>query len=83
MTVDQLRTAFQARPFIPFVMHLADGRNLPVSSPEFILTTPSGRTVAVAQPDDTVHVIDILMVTDLEFQSAENGRRKRGRRQGR
>ncbi|MBI3461624.1 MAG: hypothetical protein HY000_00985 [Planctomycetes bacterium] len=40
MTIDQLRTAYQAEPFRPFVMHLADGRQIPVHHREFILAGP-------------------------------------------
>jgi hypothetical protein len=78
MTIEQLKSAYDARPFHPFVMHLADGRAISVSSPEFMLTTPSGRTVVVAQPDDTVNIIDLLLITDLEFKP--NGRSPRKRR---
>lgn len=79
MTIEQLRAAYKAQPFHPFVIHLADGREIPVLSPEFILTVPSGRTIFVVQPDDTSHIIDLLLVTDLEFRPAEGakGRRRR------
>jgi hypothetical protein len=68
MTIEQLRAAYQAQPFRPFIMHLADGREIPVHSPEFMLTVPSGRMVIVAQPDDTVNIFDLLLVTDLEIK---------------
>ncbi|MFI5457446.1 MAG: hypothetical protein ACHRXM_18540 [Isosphaerales bacterium] len=73
MTIDQLRNAYDAQPFRPFVMHLADGRSIPVRHREFIMTVPSGRTILVVQPDDTVNIIDLLLVTDLEFKPAANG----------
>ena len=76
MTIEQLRTVYNAQPFRPFVIHLADGRELPVQHHEFIMTVPSGRTLAVAQPDDTVNIIDLLLVTDLEIKPA-NGSSKR------
>jgi hypothetical protein len=76
MTVEQLRDAYSAQPFRPFAIHLADGREIPVLSREFILTVPSGRTVVVCQPDDTLNIIDLLLVTDLEFHPTTNGRRK-------
>jgi hypothetical protein len=31
MTIEQLRNAYDAQPFRPFVSHLADGRAIPVS----------------------------------------------------
>jgi hypothetical protein len=69
MTIEQLRDLYRARPFRPFVIHLADGRQVPVNHPEFIMTVPSGRTILVVQPDDRVNIIDLLLVTDLELQS--------------
>lgn len=48
-------------------------------SREFILTVPSGRTAIICQPDDTVNIIDLLLITDLEFRSSKNGSRKRPR----
>ena len=79
MTIEQLRAAYQALPFRPFVIHLADGRAVPVEHREFIMTVPSGRTLIVAQPDDTVNIIDLLLVTDLEIKPVANGSGKRRR----
>jgi hypothetical protein len=77
MTIEQLRNAYNAQPFRPFVIHLADGRKMPVLSREFIAAAPSGRTVVVYQPGDAAHIIDMLLNTDLEFRSSSNGSRKR------
>lgn len=79
MTIEQLRAAYEAVPFRPFVIHLADGRHVPVMSREFMLTVPSGRTIVVCQPDDTLNVIDLLLITDLEIRPSANGSGKRRR----
>ena len=68
MTIEQLRNMYEAKPFKPFIIHLADGRQVPVHHREFMLTVPSGRTVVVCQPDDTLNIIDLLLVTDLEIK---------------
>ncbi len=68
MTVEQLRAVYRAQPFHPFVLHLADGRQIPVQHPEYILTVPSGRTIFVVQPDDSTNIIDLLLVTDIELK---------------
>ena len=73
MTIEQLRLAYNATPFKPFVLHLADGREILVRHPEFVAIFKSGRTVIVTQPDDSYNVIDLLLVTDIEFK---NGRRR-------
>jgi hypothetical protein len=80
MTTEQLRAAYQNQPFRPFVIHLADGREVPVLSPEFIMSVPSGRTIVVCQPDDTVNLIDMLLVTDLQFKPPGNGSHHRSKR---
>jgi hypothetical protein len=77
MTIEQLRTLYDAQPFRPFVIHLADGREIPVNHREFVMTVPSGRTVVVAQPDDTLNIVDLLLVTDLEIKPVANGVGKR------
>jgi hypothetical protein len=80
LTIEQLRTAYAAEPFCPFVLHLADGRELAVHHREFMATAPSGRTIVIYQPDDSFNVVDLLLVTDLEFKASANGERKRPKR---
>jgi hypothetical protein len=77
LTIEQLRTFYNAQPFKPFIIHLADGRSIPVMHREFLASAPSGRTITVYQPDDTAIVIDLLLVTDLENKPATNGAGKR------
>jgi hypothetical protein len=77
MTLEQLQTAYSAEPFQPFVLHLADGRQMPVHHREFMATAPSGRTIIVYQPDDSWNVIDLLLVTDLEYKRRANGKRRK------
>ena len=77
MTIEQVRNFYSARPFRPFIMHLADGGQVPVQHPEFLAAAPSGRTVTVYQPDDTLNVVDLLLVTDLEVKQSEHRPRKR------
>lgn len=77
MTIEQMKNAYQSQPFRPFVLHLADGREIPVHHGEFMMTVPSGRTVIIAQPDDTVNIIDLLLVTDLEFKPVATSPSKR------
>jgi hypothetical protein len=74
LTLEQIRKAYDARPFVPFVLHLADGREIAVRSREF-MAEPRGRTIAVSDPEERKHVIDILLVTDLEFDDRARTRR--------
>jgi hypothetical protein len=76
MTIEQIRVAYNAQPFVPFVLHLADGREIPVRSREFMLPAPSGRTIVVYQTDDACSIIDLLLVTDIEFRKGARKRRR-------
>jgi hypothetical protein len=78
MTVEQVRKYYDAQPFRPFVMHLADGREIPVPHREFLALSPTGRTVAVYTPDEAFDVVDLMLVTTLEFKAKNGPRRKQG-----
>jgi hypothetical protein len=81
MVIDQLRRLYEAQPFRPFMMHLADGRQLPVVHREFLAISPSGRTFIVYQPDESFNIVDLFLVTDFEVKpeggQKPNGRKKR------
>ncbi len=65
MTIEQLRKMVRAQPFRPFAIHLADGRQVEIKHPEFLATSPSGRTAIVFYTDDTFEAIDVLLVTSV------------------
>lgn len=71
MTVEQLRTLLRAQPFRPFVIHLADGREVEVLHQEFTILSPQGRTAIVYRPDESFEIIDIMLVTSLEVSAPE------------
>jgi hypothetical protein len=66
MTIDQVRHIYRKSPFQPFVIHIADGRDIRVNHQEFLSMSPSGRTIIIHQPDDSFEIIDLLLVTSLE-----------------
>jgi len=68
MTIEKIRDLYDAKPFRPFLIHLADGRSLPVLHREFIAHAPSGRTMVVYQPDDSLNIVDLLLITDIEIK---------------
>ena len=72
MTIERVRAAYTAKPFQPFVIHMADGQQIPVLSSEFMGFSPSGRTITVNTPDERFHILDLLLVTDLDFQKDPN-----------
>jgi hypothetical protein len=68
---EQVRQWYNAARFRPFIIHLADGRRIPVKRREFMAISPSGQTIVVYQTDDTSNIIDPLLVTDLEIRNGK------------
>ena len=69
MTIEQLRAVYQARPFRPFTLHLADGDELHVPHADFLSHSPNGRTLIVYAEDDSFSIVDLLLVTRLEVHN--------------
>lgn len=69
MTTEALQRAILSQPFHPFVLHLADGREVPVAHPELIAHQP-GACTAVAVSSDAFEVIDLLLVVSLGPRTA-------------
>jgi hypothetical protein len=78
MTIQQLRHLHSARPFVAFDILTADSRILTVEHPEQLALSEIGRTIAVARPDGTIEIVDLLLVVSLKPHP--NGKRRRGRR---
>ena len=75
MNIEQVRRHYRASPFHPFTLHLADGRNVPVVHPEFMIISPQDDECIVYEPDGTFHLIDVELITDLE-RKARSFRKK-------
>ena len=73
MTFEDLRRLASAQPFRPFVIHLTDGRAIPVLHPEIVVAVPSGGTILVHRADDTIDIIDLPQVDRLELRPAADG----------
>lgn len=73
MTIERIRTLCEQRPFQPFTIRLADGRRIPVPHRDFIALGPGGRTLLVYEPDESFHIVDLLLVTDLHVAAASAG----------
>lgn len=78
MKIDEIRELRDATPFQPFVLHLADGRAIPVVNRDFLMASPNGRTVIVYQLDSSFDIVNVMMVTSLRVKP-HNGRLKHKR----
>ncbi len=79
MTVQEIRKLYEARPFRPFSIHMADGHYVRVAHPEFMATAPAARTVVVYQSDGSFDIVDLLLVTALSVQANGAARKKHHR----
>ncbi|MGE0481641.1 MAG: hypothetical protein AB7Q17_14340 [Phycisphaerae bacterium] len=78
MTIERLREAARATPFKPFSISLADGRTVLVPHPECIRVPPEAqRTFVVVQGEESYSIIDLLLVTSLDFSNGRTARRRR------
>ncbi|HSZ59227.1 MAG TPA: hypothetical protein VK797_26535 [Tepidisphaeraceae bacterium] len=78
MTTEQLRNFHRAQPFVPFEIHVADGRKFRVNHSELLAYAPGARTFAVWS-DGVYEVVDLLLVASLRPMNGE-GRRGGQRR---
>jgi hypothetical protein len=65
-----IREAIHQRPFRPFTLRLADGRELFVPHPDFVAVAPNGRRVVVFQ-GEAMTILEPLLVVSLEYPSPE------------
>ncbi len=66
MKIEELKGAKDRRPFQPFRIRMADGRELEVRHPDAVSWGGEhGRIVSYISPNDEWEVIDIALVTSL------------------
>lgn len=66
MTLTRLKAVLSKKPFEPFSLHLADGRDFEVRHPEMVKFYGNERSFAVYQ-NGRIHVTDSILVIDIEF----------------
>ena len=67
MRAENVKEAAHAQPFVPFTLHLADGRSATVPGPDCVAISPKGRTVIVWTEDDRQRIIDMTMITEIQM----------------
>lgn len=68
MTAEQFRAMRTASPFKPFIVHLADGRNITVPHRDFVSQSPGGRTIIIYHSGEAFSIVDLYQVTNFEVQ---------------
>ncbi len=77
MNIDQLRNAIRAQPFQPFWICLADGREFHIHHPECVMISPDAtRSFGVAGPREDYRIVNLLLVSSLDFTNGKPRKRK-------
>jgi len=70
MKVEEIRTLLHHTPFVPFTVHLADGRELRVEHPDFVATSPEADSMLVYGLDGSFAIVDLALAVDAEVGTA-------------
>jgi hypothetical protein len=62
MITKSLREMWRATPFVPFDIHMADGRKFHVPHPDFLLISPRGETIILVDDDEYPHSLSPLLI---------------------
>ena len=69
----RIRELLQERPFQPFVIRMADGREYRIDHPDYVLAAATDvPQITIEEPDGTQHFLSALLVTSIE-RVARNG----------
>jgi len=78
MNIDRLRNAIRAQPFQPFTICLADGREFRIPRPDCVMISPDAtRSFGVAGPKEDYRIVNLLLVSSLDFVNGKPRRRRR------
>ena len=65
MTSQQLRRFSAPTDFVPFAIHLADGRMIVIRFSEMVVLSGGGRIATVRNEEGADEVLDVLLITSL------------------
>ena len=71
MTAD-IRELLKAQPFLPFSIHVADGREYRVPTPDHAHVYPSGGRVSIFTDDDREFILPALLLSGLALDSSSS-----------
>jgi hypothetical protein len=74
MIVD-VRERLGARPFTPFTIHVADGREFQVPTPDHAHVWPSRARVSIYTDEGLERILPAVLISGLDVQADTNGER--------
>lgn len=72
MTAEEFPKASHQSPFRPFNVRMVDGRTFYVTHPDFVARSPTGRTIVIYTADGTHSVLDLRLISELEFPAQDD-----------
>ena len=72
MTLELFANLLQANPFVPYSMHLADGRVLQVTNPELVMIAGDSRSVSLFEPQRATEFIDLSLIVSVRVEDPQS-----------
>ena len=71
MIAEELSDLQEAKPFIPFEVHLADGSHFVISHAKWMMVSPTGKMLHFISPDGRSHKVAIPLITRITEQELD------------
>ncbi len=66
-----IKQMLHAAPFVPFTVHVADGKAFTIQHPDFAALTQGGRMLFVSTEGDEFELIDVFLITRLQSSETQ------------
>src|SRR5438093_11604706 len=77
----RIRQLLEAKPFQPFIIRMADGREYRIDHPDFVLAASSDiPQITIEEPDGRQHFLPALLVTSVERVGRQEASAAKGQR---
>lgn len=67
--IGDIRTRLNANPFIPFVVHTADGRKYGIPTPDHAHIYPSGGRVSIYTDEGEEYILPGLLISGIKISA--------------
>lgn len=79
MKIEEFKRAKDQRPFLPFAIRMADGREIRVTHPDAVSWGGDQPRVAIcSQPDGSRDVIEVALITSLGMSAPKEAESRKG-----
>lgn len=71
MTLELFESLAQAEPFVPYTLHLVDGRTIAIGNPEIVMIAGDNRSISVFEPNRATEYIDLALVVSARLEDPD------------